>query len=249
MIIEMFAGRFRSVRVIVCLFVMLACGMSASSQQLIGTRGLMNIPSADMNPQGTFEGGVSFLQKKMMVDGHNYCTGLYYINFTPFSFVEFTFRETLRKTRKSSANPKMGYYQQDRSTTIRLRPLREKEGKWWPAVAVGVNDIYSDHGMSEYAAVYGVATKNISLRGLLNIEATLGYAHPIDNGSTYDGIFGGVSLSPACCDKVRIMAEYDTRGVNLGASVVLFRHLRAMCLTHDFCGVCGGLSYLYTIKY
>ena len=219
------------------------------SQQLIGTQGLMNIPSAEMNPEGTFEGGMNLLQKRMMVDVYDYYTGLYYINFTPFSFVELTFRETLRKTRKSATNPKMGYYQQDRSTTLRLRPVREKDGKWWPSVVVGVNDIYSDHGNSEYAAVYGVITKYVRLGGMVNVGATLGYAHPIDDGVTYDGVFGGISVSPISFDNLKIMAEYDTRGINVGASVVLFRHLRAMCLTRDFEGVCGGLSYLYTIKY
>lgn len=226
-----------------------ACCMSAKSQQLIGTQGLMNIPSAEMNPTGTFEGGISLLQKQMMVDKYDYYTGLYYINFTPFSFVELTFRETLRKTRKSSSDPRMGYYQQDRSTSLRLRPVKEKEDKWWPSVVVGVNDIYSDHGNSEYAAVYGVVTKNVRIGNILSLGATLGYAHPIDDGLTYDGVFGGISLSLASFSDLKVMAEYDTRGVNVGASVVLFRHLRAMCLTREFKGVCGGLSYLYTIKY
>ena len=229
--------------------VVLVCHIPARSQMLIGTQGLMNIPSAEMNPAGTFDGGVSLLQKRMMVDANDYYTGLYYISFTPFSFVEVTFRETLRKTRKSATNPKMGYYQQDRSTTLRLRPVMEKEGRWWPSVVVGVNDIYSDHGASEYAAVYGAVSKTVRLGGIMNVGATLGYAHPIDKGVAYDGVFGGISVSPASFDNLKIMAEYDTRGVNVGASVMLFRHLRAMCLTRDFEGVCGSLSYLYTIKY
>lgn len=242
-------GFARNAWFISLLTVMLLYHVPAKSQQLIGTQGLMNIPSAEMNQEGTFEGGVSLLQKKMTVDANDYYTGLYYINFTPFSFLEVTFRETLRKTRKSASNPKKGFYQQDRSTTFRLRPIREREDRWWPGVVVGVNDIYSDHGNSEYAAVYGAVTKNVRLGGILNVGATLGYAHPIDKGSTYDGVFGGLSISPASFGNLRIMAEYDTRGINVGASVILFRHLRAMCLTHDFSGVCGSLSYLYTIKY
>lgn len=248
MLIEVMADYIRRMRLATLWTVVLICCIPANSQQLIGTRGLMNIPSAEMNPSGTFEGGVNFLQKKMMVDVYDYNTGLYYINFTPFSFVEVTFRETLRKTRKSSTDKKMGYHQQDRSTTLRLRPIKEVEGKWWPNIVIGVNDIYSDHGNSEYAAVYGVVTKNFHTGGI-DIGAILGYAHPIDDGVTYDGVFGGISLAPASLDNMKIMAEYDTRGINAGASVVLFRHLRVMCLTREFKGICGGLSYLYTIKY
>lgn len=202
-----------------------------------------------MNPSGTFEGGISLLQEQMMADKYDYYTGLYYISFTPFSFVELTFRETLRKTKKSKYDTRVGYYQQDRSTSVRLRPVKEKEGKWWPSVVVGVNDIYSDHGTSEYAAVYGVLTKNFHVGSVIDISATAGYAYPIDNGLAYDGVFGGVSISPSAFNALKVMAEYDTGGVNVGASVELFRHLRVMCLTREFKGVCAGLSYLYTIKY
>lgn len=223
--------------------------LPVGAQQLIGTNGLLNTPSADMHPAGTFEGGANLLQRRMMVDKNNYYTGLYYISFTPFSFVEMTFRETLRKTRKSVYDPRRGYYQQDRSTSLRLRPLRETSGGWWPSVVVGVNDIYSDHGGSEYAAVYGVLTKHLGIGRAVNVGLNVGYARPIDDGTTYDGVFGGVSLSPAALDNVTLMADYDTRGFNVGASVLFFGHLRAMCCTHEFKGVCGGLSYLYTIKY
>ena len=235
---------------LIVLWVMLSSFiLPVGAQQLIGTVGLINTPTADMHPSGTFDGGVSLLQRRMMVDKNDYVTGLYYISFTPFSFVEMTFRETLRKTRKSKYDPRMGYYQQDRSTSVRLRPLSEKAGGWWPGVVLGVNDIYSDHGKSEYASVYGVLTRHLGIGRLMDVGVSIGYAHPIDGGTTYDGAFGGVSLSPKAAPWVRLMADYDTRGVNVGASVVMFRHLRAMCSTHEFKGVCGALSYMYTIKY
>lgn len=150
----------------VLLCVMAGWVMGVSAQRLIGSGGLMNVPSADMSPAGTFEGGAAVLQSRMTDDRFDYYTGLYYISFTPFSFVEATFRETLRKTRKSAWDQRRGFYQQDRSTTIRLRPLRETREGWWPSVVIGVNDIYSDHGKSEYAAVYGVVTRHFGLKGV-----------------------------------------------------------------------------------
>lgn len=148
------------------LCVMAGWVMGVSAQRLIGSGGLMNVPSADMSPAGTFEGGAAVLQSRMTDDRFDYYTGLYYISFTPFSFVEATFRETLRKTCKSAWDQRRGFYQQDRSTTIRLRPLRETREGWWPSVVIGVNDIYSDHGKSEYAAVYGVVTRHFGLKGV-----------------------------------------------------------------------------------
>ncbi|MGN1262665.1 MAG: YjbH domain-containing protein, partial [Prevotella sp.] len=219
-------------------------GSHVFSQEMIGTQGLLNAPSADMQPAGTFQGGANFLQKRMMKDAFDYCTGLYYISFTPFSFVELTFRETLRKTRKSAYDDRVGYYQQDRSTTLRLRPFGEDADGWRPAMVVGINDIYSDHGGSEYACVYGVLTKHINMFGRLCVGLTAGYARPFDDGSVYDVVFGGMSLSLTSLPEVELCADYDTRGFNAGVRALFMRHLKVMCLTHDFKGISGGLSYL-----
>ena len=115
------------------------------AQTVIGTNGMMNVPTADMHPAGTFDGGASFIQKELLYE-KDYNTFLYYISFTPFSWIELTLRETFVKTEKSPTDPKVGFYQQDRSTSVRLQPL--KEGKFWPTVVVGSNDFYSDHGRS-----------------------------------------------------------------------------------------------------
>ncbi len=216
------------------------------AQQLLGTSGLMNVPSADMYAAGTFKGGASLVQKNLLSDRFNYNTGIYYIDFTPFSFMEITFRETLLKTRKGG---KTGFYQQDRSTTLRLRPLKEREGCWRPSVVVGVNDIYSDHGSSNYAAVYGVVTKNVPLGGFGCLGVTLGYAKAFDKGDAYDGVLGGIRFSPEAIRDASVIAEYDTRGFNIGASVLLFKHLNLMCFTREFTGICAGVSYQYTIRY
>ncbi len=220
--------------------------LTCRAQQLLGTSGLMNVPTAEMYASGTFKGGVSLVQKELLSDRFNYNTGIYYIDFTPFSFMEITFRETLLKTRK---NGKMGFYQQDRSTTLRVQPLREREGKWVPSFVIGVNDIYSDHGASNYAAVYGVITKNITLGEFGCLGLTAGYAKAFDKGDAYDGVLGGVRFTPAGIRNASIMAEYDTRGFNVGASILLFRHLNLMCFTREFSGVCAGVSYQYTIRY
>jgi len=221
--------------------------LAVASQTVIGTEGLLNVPTADMRHAGTFDGGASLIDNDLLYS-KNYKTGIYYINFTPFSWMEITYRETLLKTRKSAAEPKkIGYYQQDRSTTLRLRPLRE--GRWWPSVVVGANDIYSDHGGSRYACFYGVATKNIALPRIGTLGLTAGYAYARKKGTTYDGVMGGFSFSPAFWPALRIMGDYDTRGFNVGAGAILFKHLCLTCFTNKMKGVNATVSYRYTIKY
>jgi len=222
------------------------------AQTVIGTVGMMNVPTADMRPAGTFDGGACIVQKELLYQ-KSYYTCLYYIDFTPFSWLEVTLRETLIKTRKSQTEPdKIGFYQQDRSSTIRVRPL--KEGKYWPAVVIGVNDIYaSKEGGSQYACVYGALSKHFPIVDIGTFEATVGYARPhkvgIKEGITYDGFMGGLSFVPAFFPNMRIMGEYDTDGFNVGASVFLLRHLNMTCFTREFKGFNATVSYQYTIPY
>ena len=235
------------ITILIIIAVIFIYKIPANAQTVLGTKGLMNIPTADMNPAGTFDGGASFVQKELLYD-KSYNTGIYYITFTPFSWMEITYRETLLKTRKSAAEPdKIGFYQQDRSTTLRLRPL--KEGRWWPAVVFGANDIYSDHGDSKYANIYGVATKHFPIRSIGTFAATAGYSYARKSGTTYDGFMGGLSFSPEFCPELRVMGDYDTRGINVGMSAFLFRHLNLTCFTHKFKGVNATVSYQYTIRY
>lgn len=216
------------------------------AQTVIGTNGMMNVPTADMHPAGTFDGGASFIQKELLYE-KDYNTFLYYISFTPFSWMEITLRETFLKHEKSPTDPKVGFYQQDRSTSVRLQPL--KEGKYWPAVVVGSNDFYSDHGRSQYACVYGVASKHFLIDNIGTFEATIGYARHLKDGTTYDGVMGGLTFAPAFFPDLRVMGEYDTEGYNVGLSAFLFRHLNVTCFTREFKGFNATVSYQYTIKY
>jgi len=222
--------------------------LPARSQTVLGTTGLLNVPTADMRPAGTFDGGVSVVQKELLYD-KTYVTGIYYVDFTPFTWMEITYRETLLKTQKSKAEPdKVGFYQQERTTTVRVRPL--KEGKWWPAVVIGANDIYtSRQGWSKYRNFHGVITKHFPIRSFGTFAATAGYSYARKEGIAYDGIMGGLSFSPAFCPELRLMGDYDTRGYNVGLSAFLFRHLNLTCFTHKFKGVNATVSYQYTIPY
>lgn len=226
---------------------MLTTGTIAKSQTVIGTPGLMNIPTAEIRKGGTFDGGVSLMQKELQSEAMHYNTGLYYINFAPFSFFDITLRETLVKSYKSSGE--YGFYQQDRSLTLRVQPIREKDGCWWPSILIGSNDFYSPHGDSYYAAVYGVMTKTLPIKGLGKFAITAGYAKPIRKGVLYNGVFGGISVSPYFAPMLRVMGEYDTRGVNVGIGAHLFRHLNLTCFTREFKGISATVSYQYTITF
>ncbi len=220
------------------------------AQMLIGTQGMVNIPTADMQKAGTFVGGVSYVPKEMEIAAGNYNTGIYYIDFTPFSWAEFSFRETLLKTtKKENGVVKRGYYQQDRSTTFRVRPIAEKDSTLLPSVVAGVNDIYSDHGSSRYTSVYAVVTKHVPINRIGSVGVNVGFARKFDTGEVYNGVFGGVEYRPAFAKDLRLMAEWDTNGFNMGAHLFAFKHLNMMVYTREFKCLGAGISYQYTISY
>jgi len=233
----------------VFVFVLVFVPDHVSAQTVLGTPGLMNIPTAEVRKGGTFDGGASLMQTDLQSDNMKYYTGLYYINFSPFSFFDLTLRWTLIKCQKSPTDPDVGFYQQDRSLTLRIQAIREREGKWWPSVLIGSNDFFSSHGDSYYGAVYGVVTKHFPVKGVGTFSATAGYSKSIHMGVLYDGPFGGGSFSPAFAPMVRVMGEYDTRGFNVGIGAQLFRHLNLTCFTREFKGVSATISYQYTITF
>lgn len=61
------------------------------------------------------------------------------------------------------------------------------------------------------------------------------------------GVFGGISYIPAFCKELKMMAEYDSDGVNVGAAVRLWKHLSMHAFTHDFTCVSGGIRYECTL--
>ena len=207
------------------------------AQYSMGNTGLLNIPTADMQEVGTFMGGGNYLPDGMTPFKFN--TGNYFVNITFLSFVELSYRCTLLKTRRYDG--KKGYFQQDRSMTARIRPL--KEGKHLPGLVVGVDDPFKNTGTNYFATVYGVLTKGFSIARGDRLALTAGYYIPLNDHSIKDGPFGGISYSPAFCRELTFMAEYDSDGFNIGASGRIWKHLSLHFFTRDFQCLSGGIRY------
>jgi hypothetical protein len=146
-----------------CLLLMAAC---LHAQYSLGVTGLLTIPTADMQADGTFMGGANFLPEAMMPSNWEYNTGNYFVNITFLPFLEVAYRCTLLHGEFEKGSK----WNQDRSVSLRFRPL--KEGKWWPAIVVGSNDAFttgelnmfkSAAGNRFFSSVYIVGTKHLLL--------------------------------------------------------------------------------------
>lgn len=216
----------------------------AVSQPLAGTTGLLNIPSANMQEDGTFMAGANFLPIALTPPTWDYNTGNYYLNITFLPFMEISYRLTLLKPE--------GYdviTNQDRSLSVRFRVVKEK--RYFPSLVIGNNDIFSSaEGFStdrNFSNFYMVATKNV-VHGNNRFSTTLGYAPGIFKNKELSGIFGGISFSPAFLPQIKLMAEYDTKVINAGASVLLLNHIYVFGMAHKMRHLVGGFAFLICIN-
>ena len=211
------------------------------AQYSMGNTGLLNIPTADMQKIGTFMGGGNYLPDGMTPFKFN--TGNYFVNITFLSFIEVSYRCTLLKTKRYDG--KKGYFQQDRSMTARIRPL--KEGKYHPSLVIGMDDPFKNSGTNYFATVYGVMTKSFSIIEGDRLALTAGYYFPLNDYSIKNHPFGGLSYSPAICRGLTLMAEYDSNGFNVGAAGRIWKHISLHVFTRNFNCISGGIRYECTL--
>ena len=217
-------------------------GLSAMAQFTYGTTGLLHMPTADMQRDKTFMFGGGYLNEHATPARWYFDTWNYYINITFFPWLEMGYTCNLF-TAESLGLDEYGYSgftNQDRSFHGRLRLWKEGWWKeWTPQIVVGGNDIF--HGSGEISTVEGgtntfyqryyiAATKHVDWYGLWGIHAAYVYSKRI--GHKFNGIafgFGyqfdlaGEELWQKAINGLNLMAEYDSKFVNIGARYTLWK--------------------------
>jgi hypothetical protein len=170
------------IRLLVLTLLIIGVHQHIQAQYMLGTTGMMNIPTADRQKPGTVMLGGNYLPKQMMPARFDYNTGNYFVSISFFSFLELAYRETLIKGDYISSKPK--YNQQDRSYSIRLCVW--KEGKFLPGIALGANDPIADEYFSSInflpffpicSSCVSVHCRN-SLRALVVASVPISVHHP-----------------------------------------------------------------------
>ncbi|MEJ7138348.1 YjbH domain-containing protein [Amphibiibacter pelophylacis] len=155
-----------------------------------GVTGLINMPTADVEPGGNWRWGYSRFGP--------YSTA--YSTVSLFDRLEVNGRfTTIKGVAGFEGNAAYGDYK-DKSIDVKLRLLDEND--WRPAVAVGVQDIF---GTEIFHARYIAASKSLALPAGLTLRGTLGYGQ-----DRIGGVFGGLDLSAAAWPGWRLMLERDT---------------------------------------
>lgn len=226
------------------------------AQQYTGTSGLAHVPSAEMYHEGDAIIGAHFLNKNMMPDvgflfnGEKYNTFDYYVGLTPFSWLELSYVCTERiRSKDSHGNIK---WSKDRYASVKILPL--KEGKYYPAVAIGCNDVwtaafYKDRPNVQlyYTNVYIAVTKHFVFSDN-ELGVTLTYRHFYRGyNSKWNGLVGGITFRPAFFPQGRLIAEYTGNEFLLGMDMLLWQHIRLQGSVKNFKHFNAGLCLQFNL--
>ena len=230
--------------------------LASTAQQYSSMSGLIHTPSADMCPAGEARIGVHYLNKGMLPDeynfeGNKYNTGTAYLSITPFSWIEVGYTFTLMKGYKVDLQHpeeprKSGFYHKDRHLSVKLRPIKEKEGKWWPSIAVGSDDPVNSSGSDGsryFRNYYAAATKHFDIKRHL-IGVHVSYRRwERDSNHKWNGVVGGITYQPSFQQNLRFIAEYTGNEVNIGFDWKLWKHLLIQSSLQDGKYFSGGLCF------
>lgn len=168
---------------------------SCYAQYNVGTTGLLNMPTADMQRDKTVLIGASYLEKHTSPGRWYYDTFNYYVNITLFPWLEVAYDLTLFKASPNDILPWVPrtygkFVNQDRNFAVRIRVWKEGDWKWWmPQIVIGGNDAihnsvrgnkikpikgYSNGYHNRY---YLALTKHIDLDGIAIVGAHLSYVY------------------------------------------------------------------------
>lgn len=208
--------------------------IKAVAQEYTGITGMMHVPTAEMAPAGTARIGAFFLNREftpnqLAYKGEKYDTFNHFLAIAPFSWIELSYVCTLLKTAKNQDEMQgVGYYGKDRYFSVKVRPL--KEGKYWPALAVGTQDPgrTMEDKSGDYAYFnnfYVAASKHLNLKGHeLGMHLTYRY-YRSDFNARWRGVAGGFTYRPAFAPNSRAMLEYTGDDVNVAVDCYLWRLL------------------------
>lgn len=235
--------------------------LASNAQQYTGTTGLLHTPTAEMDSAGDVRLGGQYLPKEM-IPGRGqigYNTSTWYMSITPFSWIEIGYAILLEKGTHGDGTKDIHWCHKDRFFSVKIRPI--EEGEWWPAIAIGCNDITSikkgntfkrksgstDGGVQLFQNYYASATKHFDV-GAGTLGATLSYRWwKNDFNKKWNGVTAGVTFQPDFYDKLRVIGEYDGDGVNVGADCRVFKFLLLQAGLYDCKHFTGGACFIINL--
>ena len=236
---------------------------TSHAQLTNGVTGLLHMPSAEMQKDGTFMFGGNFMNKKNLPSDYwwGYNSYNYYINITFFKRLEFSYVCTLVKGQENiSYWPKQTwnkFVNQDRHFAARFQAV--KEGEFWkymPSIVLGVNDPTTGSGGGDYTKLkvkgdgngyfnrwYIAMSKHFDIPyGELGVH--LAYLYNRRKDYHLNGPAIGVNFKPDDCKDLNVILEYDAKTINFGAIYSLWHdHINILAEMQEGKYFSGGVTF------
>lgn len=254
-------------KLIIAFLLGLVTTINCYSQGTDGTTGLLHMPNAEMQQDGTFMLGGNFLNKHNLPNKSwwGYNTYNYFINITILERIELAYTCTLVQGKNNGFHwPEYTYgkfVNQDRHFSARLQVV--KEGEWWkhmPSIVLGVNDPTTGSG-TDYTNMnvsgsgngffnrwYIASTKHFQTTlGEIGVHAAYLYNQRTDyplNGPAF-----GINFRPTIHKNINLIAEYDAKTINIGAIYSLWAdHFNLLFELQEGKYISAGLVYKVNLK-
>ena len=236
--------------------------------------GLLQMPTAEMQDDGTFMITNNFLNKHSLPTTHwGYNTFQYGIYISLWKRIEIGYVCTIFNG-AWDPNPNKNEYwtimrNQDRHFTGRVLLLREGEfnQNWMPALVVGASDPFtgtggdytdidntSGMGNGYFNRYFAVMTKHFNT-AWGELGAHLGYQYNRRGDYPINGPCAGINWQPVwlqqkgILDNLNLIAEYDSRTFNLGMIASIWQNrFEAMFELQNFRWINFGLRYKLRLK-
>lgn len=247
-------------------------GVNVCAQFTDGSTGLLQMPTADMQDDGTFMITNNFLNKNSLSPNRwGYNTFQYSIYVSFWGRVEIGYICTLLNDYWKGSQSRKGVWMinQDRHFIGRIRVLQEGEFglSWMPALVVGIADPTTGSGDGEYTTGgvsesgngyfnrnFVVLTKHFQTPwGVIGAHA--GYQFNRRKDYPINAPCAGVNWCPiwfhqkGILDDLNVIAEFDSRTVNIGFIASIWdNRFEAMFELQNFQWVNFGLRYKLRLK-
>ena len=222
--------------------------LTCKAQLTNGVTGLLHMPSADMQRDGTLMIGGNFLNRHNLPNNFwwGYDSYNYFLNVTFFKRLEIAYVCTLFKGKKENSYwPEITwgkFVNQDRHFAARLQVLGVSD----PTTGAGFD--YTDMavegaGNGYFNRMYLAMTKHFDVRvGELGVHAAWLYNRRTDY--PLNGPAVGVNFKPAFHKELNLIAEYDSKTVNVGFTYSMWSdHFNLLFELQDGKYVSAGLVY------
>ena len=261
------------IKVLCATFLFPLCVLSRA-QFTDGTSGLMQMPTADMEREGTFMITNNVLNKHMLYPTcWDYNTFAYSVNINLWSRIEIAYICTIidGKRMKNPSDPERAkiMFNQDRHFSAKVQLLKEGEiWSWTPSVAAGISDLLSaTDGLN--GTYYRVQTEEGGGSGYFNrfyvvvskhfntdwgtFSSHLGYQWNNRYYLRYNGVAAAVDWDPIWLQNrwfnPKFILEYDARTLNIGFIASIWDdRFESMFELQSFRWITFGLRYKLALR-